>query len=99
MVLQRSDVRKALLEKGFFKEPGRRHDKYLFYYNEKKTAAHALVSRGTSFKTLGDDPCLWIRKEMKLNTARELREFVSCKLTQAGYEKVLKDKKIIRDPA
>jgi len=83
---KRDDIVSALTRKGFKKEGG--DHEYFIYWNldGKKTIKKTKVSRGSSYKTIGDDLLGKMSKQVGL-TKKLFLELVDCTLDQSGYER------------
>jgi len=88
MAIAREDLVSALTEKGFREETDRSHDYYWLYIDGITQAINTHVSRGTKYKTLGDDLVRDISIQLKL-TKPQLRDLVNCPLTGEGYVQAL----------
>ena len=88
MPLERRDVVTALQKKGFRPETGD-HNFFFFYTAEgKKTSVYTKTSFGTKYKTIGDNLVGAMARQCDL-TKRQFEDYVACRITQAGLEKIL----------
>ena len=92
--IDRSKIIGSLLKKGF-KLSENDHHKYQFYYKGKETSVRTKISHGSNYKTYGDILIGQIKKQLKLRTMKETREFLTCTLSEKKYIKILLDQKII----
>ena len=88
----RLEVQRALSKKGFEEQEGKSHIRYIFHTRSgTKTDVTTMVSRGSSYKTLGNDLLGKMAKQCKLNKNKFL-DLVDCTLSHQEYEKlVIKD--------
>jgi len=85
MTRERSDIDAALLRKGFEKIEGD-HSFYVYWnISGKKTIKKTKISRGTSYKTIGDILLGKMAKQIGISKKNFL-ELVDCTLSQSGYE-------------
>ena len=97
MSLERADVVGALTAKGFKEQPDRSHDYYWLYVDGKKTQINTHVSRGTAYKTLGDDLVWAMAKQLKITT-KQFRQLVECTLSEVGYIAAVRSQQIELPP-
>ncbi len=87
MPRDRDDIDEALLKKGFRLDGG---DHYFYIYwnlGGKKTMKKTKMSRGSAYKTVGDQLLGKMAKQTGL-TKKNFLELVDCTLDQAGYEAI-----------
>ena len=90
MSLEREDIRRALLNKGFREDTkGRDHDFYFLYIGERKQSIYTKLSRGGQYRTYGDDLVRDVARQLKL-TKTDLRELVSCLIDGVTYVQKLR---------
>jgi hypothetical protein len=92
----RRDIDKALRKKGFFLEE-RDHYYYNFYYNGKKTNIWTKLSRGTKYEDYSIRLLGEIKKELRLDSLKQLEDLLRCPMEQEHYEKHLKGKNQLSD--
>lgn len=87
MTRARDDIDSALQRKGFQMENG--DHLYYIYCNlaGKKTLKKTKMSRGTSYKTIGDPLLGQMARQVGITKSEFLR-LVDCTLDQRGYEKL-----------
>ena len=88
-VYEWQEVRKGLLKKGF-KEEQSHHIFLVFHHNEKATTVRTRVSHGT-----GDIPkgvLSEMKKQLRLDTQKELKDLVDCPLSYEDYVRILAKK-------
>lgn len=87
MTRDRADIDAALQRKGFVHEDGDHH--YYVYHNMagKKTIRKTKMSRGSSYRTIGDPLIAQMARQVGL-TKLSFLELVDCTLDQSGYEKI-----------
>ena len=85
MQRDRVDVISSLERKGFQKDGG--DHEYFIYFNTdgKKTMKKTKVSRGSSYKNIGDDLLGKMSKQVGL-TKKLFLDLVDCSLTRSQYE-------------
>ncbi|MBI3365895.1 MAG: type II toxin-antitoxin system HicA family toxin [Ignavibacteriae bacterium] len=89
MQMEREAIRAALEKKGFRLKESRTHDYYRLYVDDKKTSVFTYLSRGSGYKTYGDDLIEAVYKQMRL-VKKELVKFVDCELEYLPYITLLR---------
>jgi hypothetical protein len=88
MPLERRDVVAAMQKKGFQPETGD-HNFFTFYTaGGKKTSVWTKTSFGTKYKTISDNLIGPMARQCGM-TKRQFEEYVACRITHAGLEKIL----------
>ena len=85
--LKRDQVESSLERKGFTLDAGD-HRYFKLMYQGKYTGIFTKTSRGTKYKTLGDDLVKKMAHQIKLTT-KQFVEFVDCKMSGEDYIRVL----------
>ncbi len=89
MPIKRQDVVKTLPKKGFTKES--RHHIYFYHrVGGKETGPFTKVSH--SGKEISDSLITPMRKQLKLDTNRQVRELIECPMSRDDYTNFLKQK-------
>jgi hypothetical protein len=90
MPLERSEVEAGLERKGFVAVE--RDHRYFTYHTiaGHKTSVWTKTSRGTGYKTLGDDLVSKMAKQCGL-TSKQFKDLVVCPLTRDKMESILLD--------
>jgi hypothetical protein len=82
MPRDRSDITSALKRKGFKEKKGESdHDVYVLVYQGERQAVFTKVSRGSGYKTIGDELLSKMSKQLRL-TNKQFRELVDCPMSQ-----------------
>lgn len=84
----------ALRRKGFQSERNTTDKVFYFYYRGLKTHVFTKISHGRS-EEIRDKLAGLIKRQMFLETSRQLKEFVDCDLTEEGYIALLASQSII----
>lgn len=95
--LERRDVRKSLKKKGFAVTSGAKHDIFTFEPEGKLTGVSTYMSRGTSYKTLGDDLVSDMADQIELSTYQFV-DLVNCPMSQSKYERISVQKGVLDSP-
>lgn len=82
----------ALLKKGFQAEMGD-HTYFSFYFNGIKTAVRTKMSHGA--KSISGSLIGCMKRQMKLETSEQFKNFINCPLKKEQYEKILEKQGII----
>lgn len=93
--MDRDKIQSALMSKGFELDESGDH-KYLHHIHAgKKTGVKTKLSRGKQYKRLDASLLSKIKKQLKLDTSSELRDFIDCPMTKDEYLNILRGKGII----
>ena len=82
----RKDMRKAYRRKGFIQSEGGQHEQWTFAPHGVVSPVKTTISRGSSYKTYGDDLLKWVRKELKLPSKNDLLDLIDCTTTHEQSE-------------
>ncbi len=88
MQLDRREIERALLKKGFVEEGG----DHKYFYHEiagKRTGAYAYVSRGSSYKTYGANLIKRMRITLLLESTKHVYHLVKCPLSAGRYSELV----------
>ena len=89
MSRKRNDIIVGLSGKGFIQDERAKHTYFIYWTADgKKTAVWTYTSRGTKYKTLGDDLVSQMAKQCKLNKG-QFCDLVDCPLSRGNYEEFL----------
>ena len=94
--IARVDLEASLTRKGFKTREGSSHKVYSYWSGGKKTSVRTFISRGSAYKNYSGRILSDVRKQMKLDADQELVDFVSCELSEPGYNAILTRKSIIQ---
>jgi len=87
-----ADLVAALLRKGFRQD--NTHHKYFWLYDgEKRTHVHTPISHG--LREYGDSLLSRVKKQLFLDTKRQLLNLVDCPLSQQDYLGILVQKRVV----
>ncbi len=89
MSLERRNVEKSLVKKGFVKDERTHHTFYIFSLDGSKIRIMTRVSRGSGYKTLGDDLVSEMAKQCRLSNG-DFQNLIDCPLSRDAYEAKLK---------
>ena len=88
--LSRKTIEMNLQKKGFRKNESD-HKLYILYYKGKKTNIRTKISRGSEkYRDYGDDLLLKMRRQLKLDSLSQAKNFLSCPLSIEDYITILK---------
>lgn len=88
MPLERRDVERALLKKGFQSKEGNHHFFTYVTLSGKKSTVYTKTSHGTGHSTLPDNLVSAMSGQCGL-TNNQFKQLVACPLTQIHLEKIL----------
>lgn len=96
MQIQRSNLLKALKRKGFKKlDISANHDRFAYYNYGQRTEVNTLISRGGEYRTLQSVVCAKIKRQMRFDTSKQLRDFAKCSMKAEAYCELLKGKGLV----
>jgi hypothetical protein len=91
----RDTIESTLPKKGFVLDPAKPSHEYFYHeYNGQRTGAYAYTSRGTSYKTYGDELLKRMKVELRLETLKEVRDLLLCPMDADAYNNKLIQKGI-----
>lgn len=91
MAISGGDVRRNLPTKGFRELRSGDHISFKFWFKGKETKFHTFVSHGSQKDTLGDDLLVAMRRQLGLQTMKQVRQLGDCTMDEASYIRALKD--------
>lgn len=95
MQIERRIIESNLPSKGFVEE--NTHHKYFYHeYNGLRTGAYTYTSHGSQYKTYGIPLLKRMKKELRLDTLKQVVDLFACPLDGEGYNRILIEKSIIR---
>jgi hypothetical protein len=84
------DIKKALLQKGFFLV-NNDHSFFYYYYNQ---TIFTKISHGSKYKSYGDDLLGKMARQLRI-TKQELLRLIDCSLQKDDYLEILRKKGFI----
>ncbi len=97
MQIPRDEIESNLPRKGFVREDT--HHRYFYHeHNGKRTGAFTYTSQGSSFKTYGAELIARMKKQLKLDTNRQVADLCLCPMTGSEYANLLAGKGVIDEP-
>ena len=95
--MEREKIATSLKKKGFVEDiKGRDHRYYHHQVNGKRTGVRTKLSMGSKYKRLGNPLLAKIKKQLKLDSPKELSDLVNCPMTGDDYIEILKVKNILK---
>jgi len=95
MKLNKSDMLSNLPKKGFVKNASGDHIFFYHEFNGKKTGIITKISHTPKMKDITNDIINAIKKQLNLDTNKQVKELIECPMDQNEYLKILADKNII----
>jgi len=93
MNVERSLIESHLKSKGFLEKKDNPHHRYYHHkYNGKFTGAYAYTSRGSKYKTYDISLIKRMKKELKLDSVREVVDLLKCPMSEEQYNAILQEK-------
>lgn len=94
MQVDRRLIESNLPSKGFVEE--NTHHKYFYHeYQCRRTGIFTYTSHGSQYKTYGDSLLKQMKKQLKLDTTKQVVDLFQCPLTKDEYNQLLKNKGLI----
>lgn len=94
MRISRRVIETSLKEKGFVQD-NRAHRKFFLYYEGKKTSVFTYTSHGSKYKDIGDKLIGMMKRQLGLQTNKEVRNLLQCPMSGDEYIKILIERNII----
>ena len=95
--MEREKIASSLRKKGFVEDiKGRDHRYYHHQVNGKRTGVRTKLSMGSNYKRLGTPLLAKIKKQLKLDSSKDLADLVNCPMTEDDYIEILKVKDILK---
>jgi hypothetical protein len=91
MKVERKDIIKNLVKKGFVKDDNGHHIYFYHQVNGKNTGPYTYVSHDKN-KTKTFSNVTQIRKQLELDSNREAVELIDCRMDGATYQAILRRK-------
>lgn len=91
--LRKSVVERGLRNKGF--REGRSKDlMFRYYLNGRYTGCWTKVSHGADF-VIGDNLVGQMKRQLRLQSSRQVRDFCECSLSLAQYQEILRGQGVL----
>ncbi|MDR3197072.1 MAG: hypothetical protein LBU34_04300 [Planctomycetaceae bacterium] len=90
---KRTEIEKALSQKGFQLQENKDHRYYFFRVNGK-SITKTKVSHGIKYKDLSDDLISQMAKQCRLSK-NDFLKFIDCSMSQQQYENQLQQKNLL----
>ncbi len=95
MQIERRKIESELPAKGFVREDT--HHRYFYHeYRGQRTGAYTYTSHGSRYKTYPVPLLNRMKKELRLDTVRQVIDLFKCPITRDGYNQILKEKQLIK---
>ncbi len=95
MKLARKNLEKNLPKKGFEKKLDGDHIRFLFVFENKYTAIRTKVSHTQKMKDISGGLLTEIRKQLSLDSNKEVLDLCNCPMSEQDYIDVLRKKNLI----
>ncbi len=94
MQIDRREIESSLLSKGFVREDT--HHRYFYHkYKGKRTGIYTYTLRGKKYKTYITPLLQRMKKELRLDTIKQVIDLYKCPISKEDYNNILKEKGII----
>ena len=92
--MDRYKIASSLKRKGFDEDNSRDHRFFHHKFKGKVTGVRTKLSRGSKHKRIDAQVLGSIKKQLKLDTRKELSDLVECPMTKEAYAEFLRAKNI-----
>ena len=89
MKVDRAEIVKNFPKKGFRKEKTGHHIYFYHEYEGLETGAYTYISHSAKQKDVSSDILLSMRKQLRLNSAKEAVDLIRCPMDEEGFNRVL----------
>lgn len=95
MQVEKRIIESNLPRKGFVEE--NTHHKYFYHeYQGRRTGIYTYTSHGSKYKTYENNLLGMMKKQLRLDTIRQVVDLFKCPITRDGYNQILKGKGLIK---
>lgn len=95
MQVERRIIESNLPSKGFIQENTAHHRYFYHEYQGRRTGAYTYTSYGSKIKTYRENLLHMMKKQLRLDTVRQVIDLFKCPITGDDYNKILIDKGMI----
>jgi hypothetical protein len=86
------EARRALLQKGFKKDPKQTHHEYYYLYiNDRITGIYTYLSHKSDGDDLGRNVISGMKSQMKLQSNQQVLDFIACSISYQRYLEILEE--------
>lgn len=96
MKVTRAEIEKNLPKKGFRKDKSGHHIYFYHEYQGQETGAYTFISHSAKQKDISGDLVLNMRKQLRLDTAREAVDLMKCPMNGEGFNRILVEKEVFK---
>ncbi len=96
MKATRAEVVKNLPKKGSRKEKSGHHIYFHHEYEGRETGAYTFISHSTKQKDVSGDLLLSMRRQLRLDTAKEAVDLMKCPMDEEGFNRILVEKEVFK---
>ena len=94
--MERDKLEQSLQKKGFKMDDKKDHRYFHLVVNGKRPGISTKTSHGSKkYKTLAGPLQSAVKKQLKLDTSSQLKDFVDCPLSYENYLDILKEKGLV----
>ena len=96
MPIERDIIESSLITKGFTKDVSGDHRYFHHEIEGKKTGISTYTSHGSGkYKTYGDDLLRLMKKQLRLDSMRQVKDLLECPMKKNEYILILKEKRLL----
>jgi len=96
MPVKRLKARQSLLQKGF-RQHNRDHQFFIYYHQGHQTTCYTYLSYGAGSKEIGDDLLQTMKRELHLDSLKQVRDLLECPMDEQQLGVILSQKGLLRD--
>lgn len=95
MQIERRIIESNLPSKGFIRDDT--HHRYFYHeYQGQRTGTYTYTSHGSKYKIYRENLLGMMKRQLRLNTIRQVIDLFKCPITGDDYNQILKDKGLIK---
>ena len=94
MKVARAEISRNLPKKGFRKVKSGHHIYFYHEYKGMETGAYTYISHSAKQKDISGDLLLSIRKQLRLESAREAVDLIKCPIDKEEFNRILIDRDV-----
>ncbi|GAB1352748.1 MAG TPA: hypothetical protein PLK58_11620 [Candidatus Rifleibacterium sp.] len=96
MQIDKDQIVKSLLKKGFAEETCKHHRQFFHIFEGRETGVRTYISHTPSLKVYGDSLLAKMKHQLRLNSKEDLGDFLNCPMSREQYVEKLISYGVIR---
>ncbi|HED36657.1 MAG TPA: hypothetical protein ENI76_00180 [Ignavibacteria bacterium] len=95
MRIERKNISRNLLKKGFVKKEDKHHIYFHHHYKGVDTGIYTFMSHGKKHEDYDRKVLSKMKKQLKLDSTQDLVDLVNCPMSEDRYNEILREKNFI----